>query len=163
MCRSSEIKAGAPLPNTDEISRYCKPSDFDLKKNEPKVSAFQRAWKQPQDCEEPPYKEPFLSVNWLEYFGQIGRERAIDSVRTAFDAKHYEVKMNGRFVVIGISTAKAAAKCFGLDLAIKYKPEADDPSHAGVFGLPDEDEDEIDIAAELKLLVTGSDIYLGII
>ena len=79
-----------PLPDADHFSRYCKPSD--VQDGEPLSTAFQL--RENEDC---------LSVNWLEYFGEVGQPAAVELVRESFLRKSYQLKVNGRFAVLNVA------------------------------------------------------------
>ena len=152
---------GDPLPNEHHVSRYCKPTDFDLESCVPFVSAFQRQWKQPGGPETPRLREAYLSVNWIEFFQVANMDAAIQCVRDAFAEKKYSVKPNGRFVVINVAAAKAAAlEVDGAQLSFTHKPFDDDESHSAIAGFPD---DDLDVATELQLLVSQEDIYFAVV
>lgn len=84
------------LPDTDHVSRYCKPSAVD-EEGLPTEQAF--SLRQGED---------HLSVNWLEYFGEPSLEMAVDGVRQAFREKGYQVARTGRFAVLSVRVAKEA-------------------------------------------------------
>ena len=139
------------------MSRYCKPIDFDRIASRPKTGAFQRR-KLASDGGTIS-QEQYLSVNWLEFFA-TDRDTAIGYVREAFLAKGYRLRSNGRFLVINVGSARLAAlESDGTELSFTHKPLPDDESHSAIFGLPD---DDLDVAAELKLLVTDADIFPAI-
>lgn len=146
---------GDLLPDDDHVSRYCKPSCFDETASEPTTGAFQRQIRE-SDLGVVA-KEEYLSVNWLEFFGTADRETAIEYVREAFLAKGYRVRRNGRFLVLNVGAAKfAASQADGIDLSFAHMPLPDDESHSAISGLPD---DDLDVATELKLLVTDADTF----
>ena len=106
-------------------------------------------------------KEQYLSVNWLEFFGAVDRETAIGYVRDAFVDKGYGLSPNGRFLMLSVGSAKfAASEADGIELSFTHMPRSDDDSHSAIFGLPD---DDLDVAVELKLLVTDADIFPAIL
>ena len=150
---------GDLLPDGDHVSRYCKPSHFDRASSRPKTGAFQR-----QDRRSDlgiVAKEQYLSVNWLEFFGAVDREAAIEYVREAFLDKGYGLRPNGRFLVLNVGAAKfAASEADGAELSFTHMPRPDDDSHSAILGLPD---DDLDVAVELKLLVTDADILPAIL
>ena len=85
-----------PLPNEDHISRYCKPSSID-ERGIPMSAAF--GLRQGED---------YLSVNWLEYFGETDLSAAVERVREVFRSKDFQVRPNGRFAVLNVGAAKIA-------------------------------------------------------
>ena len=72
-----------PLPDSDHVSRYCKPSAVD-ERGLPLTAAFL-----------PKQGEEYLSVNWLEYFGALNLTLAVDQVRQVFRHKNYRVRPKG--------------------------------------------------------------------
>ena len=143
------------LPNADHVARYCKPSEVDHGTDKPKVGAFQRK----VDASSKK-KEDYLSVNWLEYFDTPDRRSAVECVRRAFRTKNYSVRGNGRFVTFNVAAAKSAALAVsGSELFFTHLPCDDDPSHSGIFGYPD---DDLEIATELKVLITDEDVFQAV-
>jgi len=45
-------------------------------------------------------------VNWIEYFGGMYIAQAVDRVRQVFVDKGYEIRVNGRFVVLQVGDVK---------------------------------------------------------
>ena len=43
-----------------------------------------------------------LSVNWIEYFGNLDLKDAIDRIRDVFRNKNYTIKPTGRFAVLNV-------------------------------------------------------------
>ena len=93
--------------------------------------------------------EKYLSVNWLEYFGEADLDDAIEQVREVFRSKGYRVKSNGQFAVLEVGAAKAV----GDTLSIKHLPSINDESHAGILG-----DITRNTAAELAILA-GRTLY----
>lgn len=133
------------LPKDDHISRYCKPSVI-AQNGLPMASAFGLR-----------QGEEYLSVNWLEYFHLTDLSIAVEKVREAFRNKGYQVRPNGRFVVLNIGEAKRmvfeGVKCV---LHINHHPLANDQSHACILGYGP---DDLMVAVELAALVTPQDVY----
>ena len=137
-----------PLPNDDHISRYCKPSAID-ESGMPMVNAF--SLRQGED---------HLSVNWLEFFDETELKAAVERVREVFRSKDFQVRPNGRFVVLNVGAAKIAVhEAVGRTLNIDHLPLSDDPSHAGILGYASED---LAVTVELAALVTSQDVHPAI-
>lgn len=133
-----------PLPDADHFSRYCKPSD--VENGAPLSTAFQLR-----------ENEPYLSVNWLEFFGEKNQKSAVAQVRKAFQRKSYTLKANGRFAVLNVNAAKQAVKEHTrITLRIEHMPESDDESHSGIHGYTQED---LTVAIELAALVALGSVY----
>ena len=62
---------GTPVPDSDHVARYCKPSSVD--EDLPVLTAFLLR-----------EGEEYISVNWLEHFGMQGLNAAVGHVRAAF-------------------------------------------------------------------------------
>ena len=141
---------GDPLPHTDEVSRYCRPSS--VHNGQPVASAFEL---RPGD--------EHLSVNWLQFFesiGATGRQQQVHQVREAFRAKGYQLRPNGRFAVMPVGqAARTVASALDKAIAFMHWPEDGDDSHAGIFGYGP---DDLAVALELKNLVRPEDVFAAI-
>ena len=105
----------------------------------------------------PRRSEDYLSVNWLEYFGETDLNAAVERVREVFRSKEFQVRPNGRFAVLNIGTAKTAIhEAVGRTLNVDHLPLNDDQSHAGILGYASED---LAVAIELAALVTSQDVH----
>ena len=117
----------SPLPDADHFSRYCKA--IDVQDGEPLSTAFQLRG-----------NEDHLSVNWLEYFGEVDQQEAVELVRETFLRKSYQLKVNGRFAVLNVGAAKQTIRDHTrLTLRIQNMPVSDDESHSGILGYKPED------------------------
>ena len=146
----ADLDCGDPLLDSDDVSRYCRPKDYDRRLCEPKVSAFQR--KRPS--------EPDLSINRLQFFGLQDRSSAVERIRQEFKAFCYGLDRKGRFVVFNVGKAKAAAQNVGgYDLVFQYTPNPPMWSHSSIFGLPEDPSEERVVATALKRLITRTDTY----
>ena len=95
--------------------------------------------------------EDYLSVNWLEFFDTSNLNVAIQLVRTAFDAKGYSVRPNGRFAALNVQDIKSVTRATAeRSLSVAHIPLVDDESHAGIFGYT---VDDFEIAVEIRALV----------
>ena len=106
-------------------------------------------------------KNDDLSVNWLEYFGTRDMEKNIDSIRTAFRAKNYSLRRNGRFAVLNVRIAKAAieASC-SRSLRFEHDPKEDDLSHSAIRGYSGRD---LIVATELAALAKERTLYAAVV
>ena len=148
---ANDLSSGDKLPGSDEVARYCKPSEYDLDENMPLVGAFLRR----QD-------EPDLSVNRLQFFQGADRSSAVDCVRAEV-GDHYQLRRNGRFVVLNVGGVQSAAKQNGFDVSIIYTPEPLRPSHSSIVDLPPTRKDELTVAAAFLRLITPADIYTAVL
>ena len=144
-----------PLPDENDVVRYCKPSDFDSDTRELLYSAFTRK-----------RGESDLSVNRLQFFCTPDRGSAVDCVRQEFKADGYDLKPNGRFVVFGVYEVKAAALETGHKVKIIFTPKPSRPSHTSIFGLPSalpEDRGEqVRVAIAFLRLITPANTYQAV-
>ena len=137
---------GQAIPDTDHVSRYCKPSV--VENGLPLVGAFV-----PRPAEE------FVSVNWLEHLGSKDLAAALERVRVRFQSRSYGLRPNGRFVVLGVGRARGAAAEIQRKIHFEHLPLPDDDSHAGIRGIG---EDDLAIATELARLVGPDDVHPAI-
>ena len=132
------------LPDEHHVARYCKPSD--LVDGIPLPKAFELK-----------KDEEYLSVNWLEYFGESDLNAAVERVRKAFRNNHYQVRQNAGFAVLDVGAAKSALREHTKsEPTVKHLPSRNDPSHAGIFGSTP---DNFTVTAELALLVTSENVH----
>lgn len=133
--------SGPPLPDQDHVARYCKPSAMGTD-GLPKVAAFELR-----------ERDPSLSVNWIEYFGE-DRETSIQEIRQVIQIN---LRPNGRFAVFGVAAAKEAVIAGGGSSPDVFSsPHRNDPSHASSSGYMT---DDYEVAVELKALVSQQDVH----
>lgn len=137
------VVRGQAIPDTDHVSRYCKPSV--VENGLPLVGAFV-----PRPTEE------FVSVNWLEYLDSENLAFALEKVRARFQSRGYDLRLNGRFVVLGVGRSRVSASEIQRQIHFEHLPLQDDDSHSGIFGI---DEDDLAIAAEIVRLVGPDDVH----
>ena len=87
--------------------------------------------------------QKYLSVNWIEFFGQPNLADAVREIRGVFGRKEYKLGASARFAVLNVGEAKS----FVLEgteqiYRIFFTEEAlsDDPSHAGINGITQENQ-----------------------
>ncbi len=140
---------GDSLPPEHHVAHYCSPITMG-QDGLPAVPAFKM--KQGHD---------HLSVNWLEYLGSTDIAQGVAHVRHAFVQKEYRLKRNGRFAVLNVNAARKKVKAgAGRDVRILHCPEPNDPSHSGVFDYTSED---LQVALDLRSLVTSADVYPALV
>ena len=104
--------------------------------------------------------EEYLSVNWLEFFGSLERETAVQSIRGVFHSKGYRLRRNGRFAILNIEDIRELSHEIGKSsLRVEHLPLENDASHAGILGYT---ADDFSIALEIKALVGTKDVYPAI-
>lgn len=121
---------GEAVPQDDHVVRLCKGSECDA--GVPGPTAFML---RPTDT------DGALSVNWLEHFGDIGRDAQVAGVRQA--KSHMNIRAAHKFAVLNVAIAIDAVKAGTpntRELRVLQDPitegEHPDPSHAGVYDLP---------------------------
>ena len=127
---------GDRLPDQDHISRYCAPKT--APDGQPTGASFMLR-----------REEEFLSINWMEHFGDIGREAQLTEIR-----KHIALSLaaSGRFAVLNVGeTIAQDQRNSEWKLAVLHEPTPDDPSHSGVHGYGHEDDLVADLIAEVVL------------
>ena len=125
-----------PLPGKDHFSRYCAPKT--APDGQPTGASFM-----PRKADE------FLSVNWMEHFGEIGRKAQIAKIR-----EHIELSLarNGLFAVLNVGKVIDHIHRVGeKKLAILHEPTQGDPSHSGVHGYQHEDLLVAELIAEIVI------------
>ncbi len=133
------------LPDGDHVSRYCKPTQ--LEDELPMVAAFTRR-----------QREDYLSVNWLEHFGERDPLATVQRVREAFRDKPYRVAKNARFALLNVAAAKTAVNArLNISLRVEHIPWDNDPSHSGILGYAVAD--DFAVAAQLRALVGRQDMH----
>jgi hypothetical protein len=90
--------------------------------------------------------EPFLSVNWMEHFGEIGRDAQIAKIQ-----EHIELSLAkyGLFAVLNVGEVlDQIERLGGKKLTVLYEPTPGDPSHSGIHGYQHEDDLIADLIAD---------------
>lgn len=161
LSHNGELNHGDPLPEQDEVSRYCSYSRLTHRKCEadnhtqcePHLRVFSTST-----------GEPDLSVGWIQYFWTDNRDLALAGIRVEFQAIGYSLSKKGRFVIFNVGQAIQVLKDMGYDIKIKYTPRNWQPSHSSIYELPREGDRKRrrETATTLKRLITRADIYVGI-
>lgn len=118
------------VPDTDHVSRYCKPI-FCTEQYRPTGAAFELR-----------PKERFLSVNWLEFLNLQTRGKEITEIRRILGSKFRKLPASGRIAVLNVGDTRSHVSNNTPDqrmLDILHEPEVNDPSHSGIYGLEAED------------------------
>lgn len=127
---------GDPLPGKDHISRYCAP------KTAPDGQPTGASFMLKKD-------EDFLSVNWMEHFGETDQKVQIAKIR-----EHIELSLakSGLFAVLNVGRITDQIQRFGeKKLAILHEPTQCDPSHSGIHGYQHEDLLVAELIAEMVI------------
>jgi hypothetical protein len=131
---------GDPLPPSDHIARYCKPTQ--APNGQIQATAFMLR-----------LGEKSLSVNWLEYLKCSSREHEITEIRNIYASKFNRVSASAKIAVFNIGEVREKVLTESEDrrnLEVLHDPIEDkppDPSHSGVYNLRSDDE----LIAELIL------------
>lgn len=127
---------GDPLPGKDHISRCCAP------KTAPDGQPTGASFMLKKD-------EDFLSVNWMEHFGETDQKVQIAKIR-----EHIELSLakSGLFAVLNVGRITDQIQRFGeKKLAILHEPTQCDPSHSGIHGYQHEDLLVAELIAEMVI------------
>ena len=128
---------GDPLPDQDHISSYCAPKT--APDGQPTGASFMLR----QD-------QKFLSVNWMEYFGDIDIDAQINKIREYIELS---LAASGLFAVLNVGEIiDQVQRNSERQLAVLYEPTPGDPSHSGVYGYRYEDDLVADLIAEFVLI-----------
>ncbi len=104
--------------------------------------------------------EKYLSVNWLEFFGDSDRASRVDMIRNAFVEKDYTLGAEAKFVVLNVGEAReyVETECpNNTAISFSHEPEDNDPSHSGI--LDTAVNDEIIVAELLAELIRQEDTF----
>ena len=149
MCQNSSLNPGDPLLDSDDVSRYCKPNDYDLRRREPRLRAFQRRKSSEVD----------LSINRLQHFQTQSLTSAIECVRQEFRLINYGLSKNGRFVVFNVEAAKSKASNNGYEIRFIYSPDPPVFSHSSICDIPIDPNAERAVATAMKRLIKISHTF----
>jgi hypothetical protein len=125
---------GQAIPDSDHVARYCKAST--VENGEISAAAFMVR-----------KTEEYLSVNWLEEINRSDRTTQISELQSLYATK-LRVRAAARIAVLNVGGLRAKVQRESPDnrlLRVLHEPESGDPSHAGIYDIPYDD----DIIAEL--------------
>ena len=124
---------GDPLPDSNHIARYCKPTT--APDGQIQATAF---FLRPD--------EPSLSVNWLEYLNCSSRKLEITEMRSIYASKFRRVGANARIAVLNVGKTRQRVFTESEDrrnIDVLHDPMLDDPpdpSHSGIYNMKSDDE-----------------------
>ena len=127
---------GQAIPDPDHVGRYC--GTRTVENGEISAAAFML-----RDGEE------YLSVNWLEELKCPDRASEVRALQNLYARKFTRVGAGARIAILNVGTLRTEVVNESPDrrlLRVLHEPEEpDDPSHAGIYDIPHDDE----IVAEL--------------
>jgi hypothetical protein len=118
------------VPDSDHVSRYCKPTSC-TEQQVPTSAAFQLR-----------STERSLSVNWLEFLDLQSRREEIAEIQRILELKFSRIATSGRIAILNVGQTRKHVLDYTPDrrmLTALHEPEANDPSHSGIYGLEAED------------------------
>ena len=134
-----------PIPGEHHVTRYCSPVRVD--DGAPMASAFELRT-----------DEQFLSVNWLECWGDAPVTEALEWVRHEV-GRGLQLREGGVFAILNVDDVKVAVtRITGAAPRVTHQPTPIMQSHAGVF---DFGVQHRDVAVELAVLAKTSRIELA--
>lgn len=130
----------AAIPGRHHVLRYCRPKQ--VVDGTVTMSAFLLR-----------PGEEFLSVNWLEFFGDIAAEAQVEKVRVDM-RKSLTLSAGGRFARVNVGeVTKRIEKA-----EVRHLPSPRNPSHAGIYA---HGENRLTAILALAHLLTPGDIFPG--
>jgi hypothetical protein len=126
-----------PIPDNDNIARFCKPSTIS-EQGEIKAGAFMLR-----------STEEFLSVNWLEFLKCSNRENEIKEIQKIYNQKFKKVSANARIAILNVGKTREIVRnesSNNRNIEILHDPINDpikgiiDESHCGIYNLKQDDE-----------------------
>jgi len=132
---------GQAIPDSDHVGRYCKAST--VENGEISATAFMM-----RETEE------YLSVNWLEELKRPSRASQIRDLQEVYNKK-LKVGVTARIAILNVGTLRSKVQRESPDsrlLRVLHEPEEpDDPSHAGIYEIPHDDEIIAELIAQVVL------------
>jgi hypothetical protein len=132
---------GQVIPDSDHVGRYCKAST--VENGEISAAAFMM-----RETEE------YLSVNWLEVLKSPSRASQIRDLQELY-TKKLKVGATARIAILNVGTLRSKVERESPDsrlLRVLHEPEEpDDPSHAGIYEIPHDDEIIAELIAQVVL------------
>jgi hypothetical protein len=132
---------GQAIPHSDHVGRYCKAST--VENGEISAAAFMMR-----------ETEQYLSVNWLEVLNRSDRTIQIRDLRALYATK-LRVGTTARIAVLNVGDLRTKVERESPDsrlLRVLHEPEEpNDPSHAGIYEIPHDDEIIAELIAQVVL------------
>jgi hypothetical protein len=119
---------GDPLPQSDHVARFCKPTCCNDDGSIAAGAFMLRTG------------ESYLSVQWLECLCQADRAAQIEAAREAF-GRRLKVGRSAKMAVLNVGTACShVMRESGFKIDMHHQPEPADPAHSGIFGISQDEE-----------------------
>jgi hypothetical protein len=130
---------GQVIPDTDHVARYCRASTVEGAE----ISAAAFMVRQ---------GEEYLSVNWLEELKCPNRATQISGLQEVYARKFNRVGAGARIAVLNVGVLRTNVELKSPDrrlLPVLHEPIIpDDPSHAGIYEIPFDDETIAELIVE---------------
>ena len=126
------------ISDNNNVARYCRSSDISPIDGRIMPTAFHLR-----------IDDSYLSVNWMEFFGKGNFLEAIREIQNIFARKKFGVGASAKFAVLNVGTAKRSVTEQTRNrnrIFAAHEPVDDDPSHAGIFGI---NQDNYQIIADI--------------
>ncbi|MBU4268585.1 MAG: hypothetical protein KJ808_07015 [Acidobacteria bacterium] len=88
-------------------------------------------------------KEPYLSVNWLEFLNRQNRNNAIEQVLGVYKKKFNKLRPDEKIALLNVGATKKKVKAESKDnreIGFCHIPNKGDPSHSGIFNIIEDKE-----------------------
>ena len=121
------------IPDEHHVARYCSGSQHDDGRVLPVAFQLRKQ------------VEPYLSVNWLEYFGLATFGDALARICTDKRGLGFSIRHTGRFAVLNAGTVRSISGDSSnlseilSSLTVTHLPEVGDESHGGIGGYANDD------------------------
>jgi hypothetical protein len=133
---------GQAVPDSDHVARYCKAST--VENGEIQATAFMLR-----------EGEEYLSVNWLEALSRSDRTSEIRELQDLYARKLNRVGAAARIAILNVGALRTKVERESQDmrlLRVLHEPIIpDDPSHAGIYDIPYDDDFVAELIAQAVL------------
>src|SRR5437867_12489750 len=131
---------GQVIPEADHVARYCRASS--VENGEISATAFMLR-----------QGEEYLSVNWLEQLKRPSRATEIRGLQELYTRKFNRVGAGARIAILNVGALRTNVERKSSDrrlLPILHEPIIpDEPSHAGIYDIPYDDETIAELIVEV--------------
>jgi len=134
------VKTPKDIPDSNHVLRYCRPRTVTDGKIAESAFEFRPG-------------EEFLSVNWLEFFGDLTVDAQVEKVRGDMN-KTLRLSVGGRFARVNVGDVKQRIE----DAEVKHSPSPKNPSHAGIYA---PGKNRLTATLALARLVAPGDVFPG--